>query len=162
MGFDRHFWRDQAGSPAVEMVLVLPLLLVLIFTCLEGAHYLYVEHQVVKGVRDGARFAARQGFSNYTCTTINSTVVTNTKEITRTGEISGGTSRVQGWTDSDIMVIVTCPSTAVTTGIYSDMTNAPRVTVSATVTYPSLFGVLSGLTSSFKLNAADQAAVMGV
>ena len=62
------------------------LLLTLMFAGLEGAHYLYVEHQVVKGVRDGARYAARLPFDSV----VDSTSV---KNVTRTGNIAGGMER---------------------------------------------------------------------
>ena len=48
------------------MALVLPLLLVLMFSFAEAGNYVMNEHGLVKAVRDGARFAARQDFSNYT------------------------------------------------------------------------------------------------
>lgn len=165
----RTILRDQRGAAAVEMALMLPLLLILMFACLEGAYYLYIEHQIVKGVRDGARFAARQSFANFTCSTVNATVVANTKEVTRTGQISGGTARVPGWTaanssTSNITVSASCPATAITTGIYKDLAlaNAPQVTVSATVSYHPLFATISGFSTSLKVYAKDQAAVMGV
>lgn len=158
---------DQNGAAAVEMALVLPFLLALMFMGLEGAHYLYTEHQIVKGVRDGARFAARHEFSNYSCgsSTVPAGLETTIKNVTIYGKISvSGTDkpRVSTWTAADTSVSVSCPATAVNTGIYEDLTNAPRVTVSATVSYPSLFGTLGALTSSFKVHASDQAAVMGV
>ena len=160
------FLSDQSGAAAVEMVLVLPFLMALMFMCLEGAHYLYTEHQIVKGVRDGARFAARHGFSNFSCSAVNDAqLVTDIKNVTIYGKISvssGDKPRVSTWTVADTTVSMSCPATAVQTGIYKDLTNAPRVTVSATVSYPSLFGTLGALTSSFKVRASDQAAVMGV
>ncbi len=157
----------------MEMALVLPFLLALMFTCLEGAHYLYTEHQIVKGVRDGARFAARHDFSNYSCgsTTVPGGLETTIKNVTVYGKVTvsaGDFPRVSTWTVPDTSgqsittVSVSCPATAVTTGIYKKLANAPRVTVSATVSYPSLFGAVSGLTSSFKVHAEHQAAVMGV
>lgn len=160
----RSFLGDQRGAAAVEMALMLPLLLVLMFACLEGAYYLYIEHQIVKGVRDGARFAARQSFADFTCSTVDATVATNTKEVTRTGQISGGTARVPGWVASDVTVGASCPSTAITTGIYSGLTlaNAPQVTVSATVSYHPLFATISGFSTTLKVYAKSQAAVMGV
>jgi len=63
----RQFLRDTKGASAAEMALVLPLLLVLMFGPFELAHYFWTEHKVVKGVRDGARYASRLGFTNYTC-----------------------------------------------------------------------------------------------
>jgi len=155
------------------MVLVLPFLLLLIFGCLEGAHYLYTQHQIVKGVRDGARFAARQDFSNFSCssTTVPSALETTIKNVTVYGKttVSGSdTPRVSNWTVPDTAgqsitsVTVSCPATAITTGIYKKLTNAPRVTVTADVTYPSLFEALGVLTSSFAVHASDQAAVTGI
>lgn len=155
-----HFLRNQRGAAAAEMVLVLPLVLALLFTGLEGAHYFYVEHQVVKGVRDGARFASRLPFANFTCGTVSASAQTGIKEVTRTGQVSGGTPRVSGWTAGTIAVSASC--VALDTGIYKGMVNAPRVTVSATVPYTSLFGSLTGLDVDINVHAAHQAPVMGV
>lgn len=162
--FVRIFWADARAAAAAEMALILPLLLVLIFTCLEGSYFLYLEHQVVKGVRDGARFAARQSFDDYDCSSVlDANVETSIKNVTRTGSTSSSaTSRVPGWDAGDTTVSMSCPGAAVTTGIYSSMANAPRVTVSATVPYPSLFSALSGVGVNVNLNASQQAAVMGL
>lgn len=168
--FLRHFLKDERGSPAAEMALMLPLLLILVFSSMEGAYYLYLEHQVVKGVRDGARFAARQSFTYYDCGSTglvndsgSPSVTDQIKNVTRTGSTSSSAnSRVPGWSLADTTVIVACPGTAVNTGIYAQMANAPQVTVSATVSYPSLFAALSGIGVNVNLNASQQAAVMGV
>lgn len=159
------FAHDTRGSAAAEMALVLPLLLMLMFGCLEGAHYLYVEHQAVKGVRDGARFASRQSFTQFACGTAtlsSATIETLIKEVTRTGKVSGGASRVSGWDNADVSVAVSCPATPVTTGIYDGMTNAPRVVVSTSFTYPSLFNALTGIGVNATIYARQQSAVMGV
>jgi Flp pilus assembly protein TadG len=149
------------------MALVLPFLVVLLFGGVELGYYFYNQHQVVKGVRDGARYAARQSFVGLNCnggsaSTIPSDVETAIKQITRTGRISGGTPRVVGWADGDITVTVTCPSTAITTGIYKNEDNAPQVNVAATVPYSSLFDGLGVIDSAFTLRASQQAAVMGI
>ncbi len=158
----RTFLNNSSGTAAAEMALVLPMLLALMFVAFEGGHYLYIEHQVVKGVRDGARFAARQAFSKYTCTTVDAALQTQIKEVTRTGKTSGGSTRVSGWANADVTVTATCPGTAVTTGIYSGMANAPRVTVNTSVIYPSLFKALGLFNSSTIVGARQQAAVMGL
>ena len=82
--------------------------------------------------------------------------------MTRTGQLAGGTSRVIGWSDNNTTVTASCPATAVQTGIYSGMANAPQITVSATLPYPSLFGALTGFNSTINVSAKDQAAVMGI
>jgi hypothetical protein len=61
-----------------------------------------------------------------------------------------------------VFVTVSCPATAVTTGIYASQANAPRVSVSARVPYRSLFGVLGGLGSTAVVASRNQAAVMGI
>ncbi len=158
----RLFLRAQHGTAAAEMALVLPMLLALMFTCLEGGHYLYVQHQVVKGVRDGARFAARAPFNKFTCASVDGAWQTTVQEVTRTGAITGGTARVAGWDNAEVSVTASCPTAVVNTGIYKGMANAPRVTVQATVLYPSLFTSLSGLPTTAVISARGQAAVMGL
>lgn len=162
------FLSDQSGTAAVELALMMPLLLMLSFAGLEGAHYLYVEHKVVKGVRDGARFAARQPFFIYSCgsaSVSDAGVETTIKNVTRYGTptVAGGqVPLVSTWTDAGTTVSVSCPGTAFNTGIYSAFANAPRVTVAANIDYPSLFQAITGLRSSFRLHSTSQAAVVGL
>ena len=150
------------------MVLMLPFLTVLLFGSIEVGYYFYNEHLVVKGVRDGARYAGRQSFADINCDggSIPSAVQTAIKEVTRTGRVSGGTARIAGWTNSEVTVALSCPGdgggTAVTTGIYKTESDAPIVTVSASVSFTSLFGSLGVIDSTYSLNASQQAAVMGI
>lgn len=167
----RQFLHDTKGASAAEMALVLPLLLVLMFGPFELAHYFWTEHKVVKGVRDGARYASRLGFTNYTCSDLtNATLKTQVQEITRTGQVSGGVAVVPDWENDDVTVSVDCPDealddsgdTVVQTGIYSGMDNAPVVTVSTRFTYTSLFQTLGFDTTDFTVSASSQSAVMGI
>ena len=153
---------DESGAAAIEMALIMPLLVILMLGSMEMGNYFWNEHQVVKGVRDGARFASRQSFSKISCATVDTTVATQIKNLTRTGAITGGTAKIRGWTDANITVTVSCPTTALTTGIYKTLTNAPRVKVSASVSYPSLFQRLGIGSPGLSLNAYSQAAVMGI
>ena len=43
---------DQTGAAAVEMVLLVPLLLVLLFGGLEAGHFIWTEHKLIEGVRE--------------------------------------------------------------------------------------------------------------
>jgi len=159
----RSFARREDGAAAAELALMLPLLVLMLFGAIEVSYYFYEQHQVVKGVRDGARYASRQRFTDINCDDgIDSTVATAIKEVTRTGRPSGGTARVPGWVNGDITVALNCPATAVTTGIYADISNAPVVSVTASVDYRSLFDGVGILTDSYSLNATQQAAVMGI
>jgi TadE-like protein len=164
----RSLLNCRAGAAAAELVLMLPFTTALLFGTVELGYYLYCEHQVVKGVRDGARFASRQSFVGLNCiggstgSTIPADVELAIQEITRTGLISGGTARIPGWVNADIAVDVTCPGTAITTGIYENEDNAPQINIDAHVAYPSLFDGLAVLDSTYFLNAEQQAAVMGI
>lgn len=163
--------RNRSGAAAVEMALITPMLIILMFGSFELGNYFWNEHKVVKAVRDGARFAGRQPFSNYICTssTVTDTALTNTdltrriKNVTRTGVLAdGGTARVYGWDNNEVTVTFSCPATAVQTGIYDGLPNAPRVKVAATVPYTGLFGALGFDTSGLNVVAEAQATVMGI
>lgn len=169
---------SQRGTAAVELALILPVMLALIFTCMEGGYYVYTEHQVIKGVRDGARFAGRQSFTNISCTQSPSAALsTAIKNVTVYGKVTpvtGVTPRVSTWTvpdtanQSNTTITVTCAaSSAVSgsgsyTGIYKTLNGAPVVTISAKVKYPALFTAITGLPVTLFIGASDQAAVMGV
>lgn len=161
------FLRDGRGAAAAEMALLLPLLAVLLFVTFEGGYFLWNEHKVVKGVRDGARYAGRLDFANYDCGAGTYTGdQTPIKNLTRTGQLSGGTAVVAGWQDSGVTIAVDCATDQ--DGLYgSNGGNAPRVKVVATVPYPAsplsdLVGVLGFDTSEITLNASAQSAVMGL
>ena len=156
------------GSAAVEMALVTPLLLTLMFGSFEVGNYFMDNHVVAKAVRDGARYAARRSFTEFTCSTVTTDVVDKTRNLIRTGQLTGGTARLAGWTNpATITVSVSCNTTgnggAAFTGIYNGMaTGAPVVTVSADVPYHSLFNTIGFTSSTLLLRGRAQAAVMGI
>lgn len=160
------FLADARASAAAEMALILPLLLSLVFMMFEGAFYAWNEHKVVMGVRDAARYAGRLDFSTYVCpgATWNdpgSTKQTAIKNMARTGQIAGGSSRVRGWVDADITLTLECTSSA--GGLYSVVgNNAPKVKVSANVLYPSIIGTTLGFSTTMRLGASAQSPVMGL
>lgn len=161
-----RIFRDHSASAAAEMALVTPFLILLMFGSLEMGHYFYSQHVVVKAVRDGARFASRQGFDDFTCPSqIDSTVTTDTKNVTRTNQVaSGGDARLPGWTDnSSVVVSLSCDSSvAYQHSMYEGLTAVPVVKVTATVPYKSLFSMIGfGSGSGITLVASSQAAVMG-
>jgi Flp pilus assembly protein TadG len=167
---------SASGTAAAEMALVLPILLILLFGSVELGKYFMDEHIVVKAVRDGARYAARQPMDRFItsaggCQTAPlGTVVADTKNIVRTGNLAGTGSRLSYWTNNaTITVTVACSATAggqSMSGIYGGTTyagapvGAPVVTVGATVPYTSLFGFYI-FESGRSLVATQQAAVMG-
>ena len=165
--------RDVRATAAAEMALVLPLLLVLMMGAAELGNYFYSEHILLKSVRDGARYAARQDFTFYPDGTCNGTptqvgdpVLTNTRNLVKTGLLAGGTDRLVNWSATTIDVRMTCTTTASSQtmrGIYRGrLSGAPRVTVSAAVPYTPVLATFGFTGNGMLLNASEQAAVMGL
>ncbi len=162
------FLACQKGAAAAEMALILPLAVLMLFTTLEGAHYFYAQHQVVKGVRDGARWGARQDFADINCqngtaSAVPTAIRDSIRNLTRTGQLTGGEPRVLGWEAGDITVSITCPTDATSqTGIYDSVDRAPQINVTASVDYVSLFGGVGVINDDADLVASQQATVMGI
>ncbi len=153
---------DQRGAAAAEMALILPLALALLFTTFEGAYYMICEHQVIKGVRNAARYAARLDLTNYTCPggTFNGNRAT-VQNLARTGALSGGTAMVQGWVNGDVTVTVTCTSGQ--GGIYAATGgNAPQVRVSTRLVYPSIMSSFGFTNATLNIGAEAQSPVIGI
>lgn len=170
---------NRSGAAVAEMALVTPLLLIIMCGSFEIGNYFLDEHILVKAVRDGARFAARQDFTFYPDATCNGTptavgnpVLANTRNVVKTGQVSGGTDRLPFWNaTTTITVTMTCKTTALDlgstsrtmSGIYKGRTSgAPIVTVSATVPYTSVLKSFGFRGAGLNLNATQQAAVMGI
>jgi Flp pilus assembly protein TadG len=163
--------RDQSGAAAAEMVLVIPLLLVLMFGVVDLGNYFLSEHVVDKAVRDASRYAARLPLVDYTSCSVPSGGIAEqqTQRVARFGDPSGsGGQRLAGWTaDNMTTVTIDCDdgtsgNSWATGGIYTDFPDgAPVVTVSATVPYNSLFGLIGLGSATLSLNAQSEAAVIG-
>ena len=164
------------GSAAVEMALVAPLMLILMFGSFELGNYFMDNHVVAKAVRDGARYAARQNISNFTgCTGApGGTVVADTQNVVMTGLLSGGSDYLPNRSSGTISVTVDHCSTTVGSGstalkgIYTDIKNgsgtvvgAPVVKVDASLPYQPIIHAFGFSGLNLTLNASQQAAVMG-
>ena len=168
-----RLFHAQTGAAAVEMALVAPLLLALLFGSVELGKYFLDQHVVVKAVRDGARFAARQPLANYIdegagCVDIaDQPVADQTRNFVRTGNIGGSGRRLAYWSDpATITVTSSCSANAGGEGlggIYGgeDSGGAPVVTVSVTLPYSSLFGFVP-FAETLDVRAEQQAVVTGV
>jgi Flp pilus assembly protein TadG len=161
--------RDRRAAAAAELALVLPLLLTLMFGALELGNYFMNEHTLVKAVRNGARFAARQSFTNYTsCSgSPGGSVVADTQNVVMNGYLSGGTIITPNIRAADINVTTHCAATAdsqpMTNGIYFGRANGAQiVTVQARVNYLPVVGILGFNTAGLTLNATSEAAVAGI
>jgi len=165
-----RFHTDQRGAAAVEMALLVPLLVLLLFGGFEAGHFIWTQHKLVEAVRDGARFAGRLNI-NQLCDggtmVMTSATEDSIKLITRTGQLASTTAqpKVAGWSDAEVAVTVQCNAAEfVDTGIYTELgSNGPIVRVSAEdVPYPSLFHSLGIIDTTFALSASSNAPVIGL
>lgn len=164
--------KSNHAAAAAEMAMVTPFLIILMFGSFELGNYFLSEHVVAKAVRDGARYAARQSFTNFTCSPrhVDDTVQQQTKNLTRTGQIAdGGQSRLLGWDDtsSDPTVtveVIRCTDNRAADylGVYKGMNDIPTVKVSAIVPYSSLFNNLGFTSSNLNLVSESEATVQGL
>jgi hypothetical protein len=176
MKLNRDLRACTRGAAAAEMALVLPLLLVLICGCAELGNYFLDEHRLVKAVRDGARYAARQNVSYFTaCTgTPGGTVVSDTQNVVMTGLVSGGSDYLPNRAGATIAVTIDHCSTSVgsgptaLSGVYANIKNssgtvvgAPVVKISASVPYQPIIHAFGFSGLNLTLNASQQSAVMG-
>jgi hypothetical protein len=187
MNLPRRLLRSNHAAAAVELALVTPLLLIIMFGSFELGNYFLDEHRLVKAVREGARFAGRQNFSNFNCpsgTIPGGSVVTDTQNVVRTGLLSGN-SQLPSWLLANVEAA--CPPSAATkscisvtfvckadlnggtlnppSGIYNGSSGtayAPVVSVSATVPYLPLLSSFGFRGTILNLNASQQAAVTGI
>jgi Flp pilus assembly pilin Flp len=174
--FLQRFGRDERGVAAVETVLIMPLAVILLTVAMEAGHFLYTEHQVITGVRDAARFAARQPFSVYGCTAASaeadlpaSTTRTQIANMARYGliaPVSTDELRVWTWDDNatELKIRYACVSTnGGSTGIFKDAGEvAPLISVTGKPNYYSLFGNSAFFNSTMVLYAKEQAMGAGI
>jgi Flp pilus assembly protein TadG len=147
------------------MALVAPLLVALMLGCAELGRYFWSQHVLVKAVRDGSVYAARQRIDNFNCNTntVAAGVVSSTQTLVRTGQLSGGTPLLPNWGSGTTVFAIdlACVTSANGTtlgGIYTaNSGQVPVITVRASIPFTSIFGLQSGLS----LNARQQAAVFG-
>lgn len=163
-----RFFTETKGAAATEFALLLPMLLIVLFTGSEAGHFVWTQHKLTEAVRNGARYAARfeiDNVCNGSTAVLAGADLTNVQLLTRTGQLANAAARsvVPGWTDAQIDVTVSCES-YVDTGIYTDLNGAgPIVTVrAANVAYPYLFGLLGGIGGNISLNAESSTAVIGI
>ena len=162
----RRFLGDRSGAAGVEMALVTPMLLTIMFAGFEAGHFLWSEHKAIEGVRAGVRYASRLPITTVcpTSGSVDSAVVTDIKNITRTGKLAATAAPVvPGWTNDQVTVTFRC-GTYLSTGIYATLggQGATVTVASNNLAYPSLFKTLGVIDASYRLNAWSSAAVIGI
>lgn len=153
------FLRDERGAAGAEMALMMPLLVVLMFGPMELGNFFWSQHKVTKGVRDAARFAARQPFATMVCGGEIADV--RIKNLARTGQLTGTSATVTGWVNGDITVTVICDN-SFPKGIYTGRGSAPVIRVETTLDYPSLFQTLGFNALGIEISAYSEAAGTGI
>jgi hypothetical protein len=165
------FWLDRRGNAAAEMALVTPLIAGLMFGSLELGKYFWDEHMVVKAVRDGARYAARQSFASMPCggPATNESQIKNVVRYGKPVVTVADKPLLYYWTDpATVTVTINCYANAgvggsrVYNGVYANQASVPRVTVTASVPYSPLVGAIGFNSIGLKLNASSQATVFGL
>lgn len=173
--------RDTRASAAVEMALALPILMALFFGSVELGNYFQSQHVLVKGLRDGAVFVARQDISKFNCTTraIDSGVVTEAKKLIQKSVLDNAADdRLPLWANTTTyeFIILSCDPNVITgkdsggnnitqslTGIYAANGNrVPVVRIKVSMPYRLLMSGWGLTPISLKLNAEQQAVVMGI
>jgi Flp pilus assembly protein TadG len=126
----KSLFQAEDGAALVEAAIILPIFLVLVGGVYEFGFFLYQEQLAVSGVRDAARYLAL---------TSDATSMTNqaaAKNLAVTGSINGGTSRVAGWSTSEVSVAI--DSVDNSAGTYSGGSTIQLVTVSTSFPDPTL------------------------
>ncbi|MFM5949600.1 MAG: TadE/TadG family type IV pilus assembly protein [Novosphingobium sp.] len=163
-----RFLQHETGSASVEFALILPLLILLLFMGSEAGHFVWTQHKLTEGVRNGVRYASRLPIDKL-CDGPTSVLadpeLSEVVQITRTGRAGDGQAlaTVPGWTAGTVSVTVSCEA-FVDTGIYTNLdARGPIVTVRAmNVPYPSLFKALGQLPGTIRLNATANTAGIGL
>ncbi|MBH0112571.1 pilus assembly protein [Novosphingobium sp. YJ-S2-02] len=160
--------RDTTAAAAAEMALMVPLLVLILFSAFEAGHFFWTEHKVVEAVRNGARYASRLPMSDV-CPT-SGTTTSNIALYTRTGQLTDSSASpvVPGWSNNNQVTVTIACDSYLDTGIYTSLAGVgtgkgATVTVAAaSLTYPSLFETLGLFESSLNLNASASTAVIGL
>lgn len=98
-GFPARLIRSDSGASMVEFTLMITFLLTLAFGIFEFGRYMYSQHLVTAGVRDGARYLARMPDPTLAANQ------TAAKNIAVFGNATGtGTARVSYWAASDVAI----------------------------------------------------------
>jgi len=147
--------RDRRGTAVVETAIVLPVIMLLLFGLMEAGRALYQQHTLAKTVRDAARYLARvplacpaTGDANW------ATARSTAQHLAMTGQLTGGTALVSGWTEASFTVAD--PACLNWSGRAVQM-----ITVSANVPYQDL-GLLGYLgLGPMRLGASNQQVHIG-
>ncbi|WP_051692685.1 TadE/TadG family type IV pilus assembly protein [Thioclava pacifica] len=151
----RRLWRDEDGAQLVEFALVLPILLLIFATIVEGGRMFLSYQTVIGGVRDASRYLAR--VTPRDICDDEDTFDGRDDDLT---EIVENALTGESLLPSGITITGVTPSLTCTTGDFRFGT-APVVSVSAalSITFPfgGLFSLATGQTpGTVSTNVADE------
>lgn len=153
----RQIVRDERGVAASEFALILPLLVLLMFSFYEAGRIYWSYNVVQSSARDAARYAARMPItcdSGGVGTFTDATDPAEIQNLTRTGTLDGtGNPLVAGWTNNaTVTVAVACVdnSSAAMSGRYDGHAKIPTVTITAAAPYGAMF---AGIVPGFNLSS---------
>ena len=132
-------WRDDLGAAMVEFTLLAPFLLFLGLGMSEFGRFLFQYQLVLEGLRDGARYLARVQDPS------DATAQTDAVNLAVYGNIAGtGSSRVDGWTTSDVQIAPIDPPIDNSAGTYRGGATIDIIEATTTFNYADV-GFLSVL-----------------
>ncbi|PCI33587.1 MAG: hypothetical protein COB54_04655 [Alphaproteobacteria bacterium] len=142
--------KNKLGSAAVEFAMILPLMIIFLAVVIDFGRLMMDYHAASKSVRDASRYLTRV---EVTCDAAGGAVnnaqdITIAKNLALSGSINApavGDYLLSYWTDpSTIMITITCiENTGQYEGRYTSIAYIPSLTVTATVPFTLLFGVIA-------------------
>jgi Flp pilus assembly protein TadG len=127
----RTIKEDESGVAAVEFALMLPFFVVFLFGSLDAAYLLFQSHRVEQGLELSGSYLSKAPDPQ--------SVSASARQLAVTGELTGGTPRVKGWSASDITVTYRAVS-----GEFREGDSARVVVISSVHDYKG-FGFLNSI-----------------
>ncbi|MGX7876847.1 TadE/TadG family type IV pilus assembly protein [Mesorhizobium sp. ORM6] len=134
--FLQRFHHDEQGAALVEIAIVTPFVLLLSAGVFEFSNIFNTRLLLEAGVEDAARYMARCSSDWNTCSGLATNLAVN-------GAVTGGSSRVTGWTTDQVTItpVLSTPAIDAATGtqLYLSSTGTVVVVqVSTSYPYPTL------------------------
>lgn len=166
----KQFLHHEDGSPSAEFALLIPALVVLLFGGFESGNFMWSQHKLIEGARQGARYASRLSVDRFCNGTAEAEDTwDDIRILTATGYLPDAQGkpvaapRVGNWDPDEVIVDPDCEGFSAS-GIYTQLGhNGPVIVISTgTVSYDSLFNGLGVIDGRFGLSARSSSAVIGI
>ena len=132
----------QSGLASVEFAMILPLMLLLMFSTAELGRALYSYNTLTKVVRDGARYAAESALDGVQKAALSDELTTKVKDLVVMGTLAAeATPLLSGFNSDDVTVEI----------LQGSGYDEPHVRVTANYRFEPFIGSIPGLDSQSKL-----------